>query len=286
MNLNGRITDDIEQLHSLIVLNLCCNGFSSSLQKSIYSLTFLISFDVSQNNFIGAFGLGMAQGLKIVNVQVITFQACYLKTLQMLPCLKFGSHRGLLCRFSSIGLQESAKLGSFLVFQLFGKIPVELGYLKNLQLLNVMSNQLTGHIPTEVGELTKIEVLELWNNSLSGPLPANLGWNPPLQWLDVSSNSLSHVPMLRRFHLHVQKVRYIVKEVVTTEHVRLNVNHQSALMSEMIPLNPNILCNSGIPLISAQPLEHAIDGATKIRSKVKTKKGGRLKYLLKEKDCA
>nr|POE50654.1 mdis1-interacting receptor like kinase 1 [Quercus suber] len=74
---------------------------------------------------------------------------------------------------------------------LSGEIPAEIAELKNLQLLNLMSNKLSGSVPTGLGGLTQLLVLELWNNSLSGSLPSDLGKNSPLQWLDVSSNAFS-----------------------------------------------------------------------------------------------
>ncbi|KAF9613947.1 hypothetical protein IFM89_013482 [Coptis chinensis] len=83
------------------------------------------------------------------------------------------------------------------------------------------------------------------------------------------------------------------KEAVAAEHVRLVLSPEceppkcpdkpdDTVVDS--PLNPNILCSSENRLISVHPLEHATDGATKIKRKVKPRKGGRLKYMPKEKN--
>ena len=40
--------------------------------------------------------------------------------------------------------------------KLVGTVPKELGYLKNLRVLDIGMNQLTGPIPPEFGNLTKV----------------------------------------------------------------------------------------------------------------------------------
>ncbi|KAJ6403645.1 hypothetical protein OIU84_011948 [Salix udensis] len=207
MNLSGHVSDDIQRLESLTSLNLCCNGFSSSLTKAISNLTSLKDIDVSQNLFIGIFpaGLGRAAGgipaefgnltnLKYLDLAVgnlsgeIPAELGRLKALETV-FLYQNNLEGELP--AAIGNITSLQLLDLSENNLSGEIPAEIVNLKNLQLLNLMSNKLSGSVPAGVGGLTQLAVLELWNNSLSGPLPRDLGKNSPLQWLDVSSNSLS-----------------------------------------------------------------------------------------------
>ncbi|MCH86006.1 leucine-rich repeat receptor-like protein kinase PXL2-like, partial [Trifolium medium] len=58
MNLSGSVSNEIQSLKSLTFLNLCCNGFESSLSKNITNLASIKSLDVSQNFFTGVFPLG------------------------------------------------------------------------------------------------------------------------------------------------------------------------------------------------------------------------------------
>ena len=58
MNLSGSVSDKIQGLRSLSSLNISCNGFESSLPKSLF-LSSLKMIDVSQNNFFGKFPTGL-----------------------------------------------------------------------------------------------------------------------------------------------------------------------------------------------------------------------------------
>lgn len=49
-----------------------------------------------------------------------------------------------------------------------GNIPKEIGYLHNLQLLNMNSNNLSGHLPRQIWNITSLLQLHLYNNSLTG----------------------------------------------------------------------------------------------------------------------
>ena len=70
-------------------------------------------------------------------------------------------------------------------------IPIELGNLPNLGLLDLSRNQLSGMIPIELGNLANLEYLSLDGNQLSGEIPAELGNLPNLGLLYLSDNQLS-----------------------------------------------------------------------------------------------
>ncbi len=74
---------------------------------------------------------------------------------------------------------------------LAGALPLELGYLSNLERLSLGGNQLAGSIPPKLGSLANLEDLSLDGNKLSGPIPAELGDLANLQNLSLGSNQLS-----------------------------------------------------------------------------------------------
>ncbi|KAJ4956506.1 hypothetical protein NE237_013289 [Protea cynaroides] len=172
MNLSGRVSDDIQQLGSLTVLNLSCNGFSSLLPKSISNLTQLRDFDVSQNNFIGDFpsGLGSLAGLAVINGSANNFSGLLPEDLG-----------------NAISLESLDLRGSF--FQ--GSIPTSFKNLQKLKFLGLSGNNLTGQIPGELGQLPLLETIILGYNELKGGIPAEFGNLTNLQYLDLSVGSLS-----------------------------------------------------------------------------------------------
>jgi len=72
-----------------------------------------------------------------------------------------------------------------------GSLPLELGFLSMLEVLNVMSNELTGTIPSEIGLLSRLQDLEVKLNSLEGSLPTEIGQLTQLTRLSAGRNQLS-----------------------------------------------------------------------------------------------
>ena len=82
-------------------------------------------------------------------------------------------------------------IGKIHTNQLSGTIPAELGNLSNLKSLHLSWNQLSGPIPSELGNLSKLEQLYLTPNPLSGTIPAELGNLSNLKSLHLSWSQLS-----------------------------------------------------------------------------------------------
>ncbi|TMW88237.1 hypothetical protein EJD97_018870 [Solanum chilense] len=181
MNLSGRVSDQIQGLHSLSLLNLCCNDFSTSLPKSLANLTSLKSIDVSQNNFVGKFpdGIGISNpGLKYVNVSSNNFEGFLPEDLGNATLLEVMDFRGSFFEGSIPGCYKNLKNLKFLGLSgnnLSGEIPRELGELKAVETMILGYNQFEGSIPAEFGNMSSLKYLDLAVGTLTGQIPAELG---------------------------------------------------------------------------------------------------------------
>ncbi|KAG6761321.1 hypothetical protein POTOM_034536 [Populus tomentosa] len=71
-----------------------------------------------------------------------------------------------------------------------GKIPKELGNLKNLVSMDMYGNKFEGEIPKSFAKLKSLVFLRLNNNKLSGSIPRELATLKDLKVFDVSNNDL------------------------------------------------------------------------------------------------
>ncbi|CAN6478235.1 unnamed protein product [Victoria cruziana] len=74
---------------------------------------------------------------------------------------------------------------------LSGSLVPDLGFLSNLQYLELYSNNLSGSIPNELGNLSSLVSLDLYLNKFTGPIPGTLGQLTKLRFLRLNNNSLS-----------------------------------------------------------------------------------------------
>uniref|UniRef100_A0A453AA10 non-specific serine/threonine protein kinase n=1 Tax=Aegilops tauschii subsp. strangulata TaxID=200361 RepID=A0A453AA10_AEGTS len=74
---------------------------------------------------------------------------------------------------------------------LTGEIPINMGRLTQLGILDLSSNKLEGYIPIELSNLKNLFQLNLADNLLHGSIPQEIGALSSLQLFDLSSNNLS-----------------------------------------------------------------------------------------------
>ncbi|KAM3704854.1 hypothetical protein ACJW31_03G037300 [Castanea mollissima] len=72
----------------------------------------------------------------------------------------------------------------------YGEIPISVGNLKGLIVLNLSSNSFRGHFPSSLGNLTALESLDLSQNELLGEIPQQLIGLTFLEYLNLSHNQL------------------------------------------------------------------------------------------------
>ncbi|KAG9145101.1 hypothetical protein Leryth_008915 [Lithospermum erythrorhizon] len=73
---------------------------------------------------------------------------------------------------------------------LIGAIPMEIGMLKSLKVVDLGRNQLTGPIPHEIGKLSNIKTMNFQSNGLTGRLPPQFGKLKYLEELFIDRNKL------------------------------------------------------------------------------------------------
>lgn len=76
----------------------------------------------------------------------------------------------------------------------FTECPVEIGALRNLQILNLSKNALTSFPGEVAGGLENIQELFLYSNKISPTLPPEMGVMTKLRILSLSNNKISTLP--------------------------------------------------------------------------------------------
>ncbi|XAR48822.1 Non-specific serine/threonine protein kinase [Bertholletia excelsa] len=155
--LTGTIPTNIGLLSKLTYLDLSTNSLNGTVPLSLSNLTKVVELDLSRNGITGELDL------------------------RLFPDGSSQPKTGLIS-LERLLLQDTL---------LAGKLPAEMGNLKNLQLLALDNNRFNGPIPQSLGNLTKITFLHLNQNQFSGEIPVNFGALGQLTDLSLFSNHLS-----------------------------------------------------------------------------------------------
>ncbi|KAH7847169.1 hypothetical protein Vadar_022770 [Vaccinium darrowii] len=174
-------------LSGLRGLNFSRNRLSSSL-PSFDGFLKLEYLDLSHNFLVGTISLQM-DGLTVDLSDNSLVGSVPENISSSLVRLKLGNNR-LKGTIPSSSFRRLPKLICLELHNnnLGGSIPPELGYCKNLALLNLAKNQLTDLLPVELGNLSNLEDLNLEANKLVGKIPIQITQLKVLRKLNISWN--------------------------------------------------------------------------------------------------
>ncbi|KAF8696812.1 hypothetical protein HU200_036450 [Digitaria exilis] len=165
-------------LPSLLQLDMGMCGLQGSIPEEVGNMTLITRLYLNVNNLTGTIP--------------ITFKNLHkLEVLWLNENNIYGPVAVLLER-----LPTENRLHELLLYEnnLSGKLPNQLGHLRNLTTLDLSNNWLSGELPTGISELTKLTDLLIAFNKLDGTITeTHLAKMTSLNNLDLSGNSLSMV---------------------------------------------------------------------------------------------
>ncbi|MHA4736402.1 T9SS type A sorting domain-containing protein [Dyadobacter sp. MSC1_007] len=170
---NGELPVELGNLINLEYLNLSHNQIGIANMGVIGNLTKLKELAVTPLGEIPA------QWASLVNLEVL-----FMGSREAFPPSEQYSFPSFLTSFTKL-----RKL--YLIGQLKGAFPAQIGNLTNLEILEIgRYHDLTGQIPPSIGNLSKLkELLIWWSPGLTGPIPAEIGQLTGLIRLAISGES-------------------------------------------------------------------------------------------------
>ncbi|KAF3457309.1 hypothetical protein FNV43_RR01966 [Rhamnella rubrinervis] len=188
--LSGSIPSSIGNLRSLTALSLFYNNLIGSIPLEMNNLTDLETLQFSANFLSGRLPpeLGKAAQLHKLDLSSnllvgnISNELGRLKHLYFLKLNrnalsgKFPGQIGML-----FDLEQLDVIGNLQTLRgldlshnfLTGELPMELGYLRMLEMLNLSHNNFTGSVPSTFKDMLSLTSVDMSNNQLRGPLPSD-----------------------------------------------------------------------------------------------------------------
>ncbi|XP_022764485.1 probable LRR receptor-like serine/threonine-protein kinase At3g47570 [Durio zibethinus] len=239
--ISGKFPVSISNASNLVVLQLSKNKLSGNL-PSLGKLDKLSTFLIFRNHF----GNGGTTDLNFL---------CSITNATKLKRLHIGENN-----FGGVLPECISNLSSTLSFliirknKIWGKIPVGIENIINLEMLAVSHNQLSGSIPLAVGKLHKLEQINANDNFLSGAIPHSVGNMTMLTELQLYSNNLQgNIPLSlgNCENLLILDLSYnnlsgsIPREVFGLSSLSIRLDLSSNYLTGMLPVEVGNLKNLG-----------------------------------------
>ncbi|CAI9109346.1 OLC1v1009150C1 [Oldenlandia corymbosa var. corymbosa] len=208
--LQGSIPSCFGNLTSLKLLNLNDNNFVGKIPSEIGHLRELVTLDLSFNHLNSSIPSSFGQ---LTNLETFSFSKNQPsgddENKEVGESLPLG-----------LGNLSSLRVLNLSNNNFVGELPPELGHLKSLSSLDLSFNSFKSSIPSSFGQLKQLRVLYLHQNQLSGAVPPTLGELVNLRELDISRNSLTG----ELSESHFLKLRSLKVLSLSQNHLTLNLS--------------------------------------------------------------
>ncbi|KAE8812949.1 putative LRR receptor-like serine/threonine-protein kinase [Hordeum vulgare] len=195
--ISGTVPKEIENLTNIKRLYMENNLLTGSIPKSIGNLQELIELSLSQNKLYGQIPLSIGNLSQLGELYLQennlsgtiprTLRDCKKLEILNLSCNSFDDS----IPKELFTLSSLSKCLDLSHNKLPGQIPLEIGSLVNLGVLNISNNQLSGEIPSTLGECVHLESLHMEGNNFHGSIPQSLTNLRGITVMDLSQNNLS-----------------------------------------------------------------------------------------------
>ncbi|CAI9753689.1 unnamed protein product [Fraxinus pennsylvanica] len=202
----GRLPATLFSCKNLTYIRLATNSINGEILPDIMalqSLSFLYLSNSSLNNVTSA--IRFLTGCKNLSTLDLSknFHSESLPDNENLP------NGASILQYNDLSyLPPAIYLGSY---RISGTIPIDIGQLKFIVVLNLSNNNFSGSIPDSISNLTNLEKLELSGNHLSGEIPASFKNLNFLSFFSAAYNNLQgRIPVGGQFdHFQVQALKEI-----------------------------------------------------------------------------
>ncbi|GMJ10096.1 hypothetical protein like AT3G47570 [Hibiscus trionum] len=242
-------------LPNLEQLYLGGNYFVGPFPMSIPNASQLTDLDMSENYISGSIpgNLGNLRNLKTLNMETNNLTSpgmdflSSLTNCRGLEVLSFSNNPLISGKLPSLVGNLSSSLEEFYAAacDVKGGIPIEIGNLSRLIIIEIGGNELTEMIPVSIGGLKELQSLSLQDNRLEGSIPSELCHLNKLAFLHLSSNKLSgSVPSclgnlisLRKLFLDSNKFTSSIPSTLTRLNDLLIFNLSLNFLSGPLPID-------------------------------------------------
>ncbi|KAB1212572.1 Tyrosine-sulfated glycopeptide receptor 1 [Morella rubra] len=181
--LTGQFPFWLSKLKNLEVMFLQANRITGSIPSWLLTLPWLFILSLDDNLLSGEFPKELCALPTLVSPQPLDNASLdlpiFYKTTESLQFNSlFNLPKGIYVKNNNLS----------------GSIPIKIGHLTHLQVLDLSCNNLSGTLPDQISDLTNIEILNLFANWLTGVIPTSLANLHFLRSFSIASNKL-HRPI-------------------------------------------------------------------------------------------